>query len=162
MLNMKPPNAWIIAAAIIRDGDRILLIEEERLGKRQLNTPGGRVRPYELPSETAIRETKEETGLDIKVLGLVAVIEGTWPDGANFARFVFEAEKIGGEEKPEKDTKLHWLTMEEILETSHLETAILEIEREMLLDYLRAKKNVIPYFYQCKNDQFYRVDSEFV
>lgn len=159
-VNMKPPNAWIIAAAIVRDGDRILLLEEDRLGSRQLNTPGGRVRSNELPSETAVRELKEETGLDIKVSGLIAVVEGTWSDGANFARFVFEAIKIGGEEKPEKDSRIHWLKLEELLEPSHLTTPILKIESDMLKEYAKAKQRITPYFYQYENEQFRRADTE--
>lgn len=159
---MKPPNAWIIAAAIVRDGDRILLLEEDRLGIRQLNTPGGRVRSGERPSETAVREMKEETGLDIKITSLVAVVEGTWSDGVNFARFVFEAIKISGEEKPEKDARLHWLKLEELLESSRLTTPILKIERDMLQEYARAKQHVTSYFYQYEDGQFHRVDTELI
>ncbi len=155
---MKPPNAWIIAAAIVRDGDRILLLEEDRLGCRQLNTPGGRVRSNERPDETAIREVQEETGLAIKTTGLVAVIEGTWSDGANFARFIFEAVKIGGEEKPEKDSTLHWVHLEELLEPSRLAIPILEIERDMLQAYAKGKQLITPYFYQYKDGAFCRAE----
>jgi 8-oxo-dGTP pyrophosphatase MutT (NUDIX family) len=115
---MKPFNAFVIAAAIVRDGDRIMLLEEERIGKRQLNAPGGRVKPFESPSETAVREVKEETGLDIRLLGLVAVVEGTWSDGGKFAKFIFEAEKVGGAEKAEKDFQIHWLLKEEVLDSN--------------------------------------------
>jgi len=136
---MKPFNAFVVASAIVRDGDRFLFLEEERVGKRQLNAPGGRVRPYDAPSDTAVREVKEETGIDVRLLGLVAVIEGTWSDGGKFAKFVFEAEKIGGAEVAEKDSRIHWLSKEEILDPARRSLPILPIDEAMLKEFLTDK-----------------------
>lgn len=158
---MSTPNAWIIAAAIVRDGDRILLLEEDRLGIRRLNTPGGRVRSGERPADTAIRETKEETGLDIRITGLAAVIEGTWADGANFARFVFEAKKTGGVERAEKTAKIHWVLPEHVLASNALPVPIIAIEKEALQEYVRARKTTTAYFYTYDERGEWKKDSCF-
>lgn len=46
----------------------ILLVHHRRIGAWL--PPGGHIEEYELPHTTAIRETKEETGIDIAVLNL--------------------------------------------------------------------------------------------
>ncbi len=155
---MPAYNAFIIASAIVRDGDRILLIEENRLGGRRLNTPGGRVRPYEAPRATAARKVREETGLDIRVRDLVAVIEGTWSDGGNYARFVYEAELLGGEERAEKDSVLHWVASEQLLRPESLPVPVMTMEEEMLKEYVTDKKRVTSYVYHHRDDQCERVD----
>lgn len=60
-----------IAAAVIRRGDEILLVEQQGPGDPQSAwaLPGGRAEPGELLHEALIREVKEETGLKITQLG---------------------------------------------------------------------------------------------
>lgn len=61
-----------VASLIIKD-DTILL--EQRPNLSYLSLPGGRLKINESTEEALIREIKEETGYDIKVLKLVSVIE---------------------------------------------------------------------------------------
>jgi 8-oxo-dGTP pyrophosphatase MutT (NUDIX family) len=51
--------------------------------------PGGMVQPREHPYETAVRETKEETGLDIRVTSQIAVRHRIYEDGKANVYFVF-------------------------------------------------------------------------
>jgi ADP-ribose pyrophosphatase YjhB (NUDIX family) len=55
-------------------GTQTLLINHHKLGKWV--PPGGKIDPNELPDDAAIRECKEETGLDILLLGETPAIEG--------------------------------------------------------------------------------------
>jgi ADP-ribose pyrophosphatase YjhB (NUDIX family) len=60
------------ASAVVTDEDGRLL-----LGKRTDNNlwtiPGGTMKPGETITETAIREVKEETGIDVEVVSLVGI-----------------------------------------------------------------------------------------
>lgn len=58
------------------------------------NLPGGRLERGELPVETAVRETREETGLEIAVERLVGVYAKTDKDELVF---VFSGKIVGGE-----------------------------------------------------------------
>jgi 8-oxo-dGTP pyrophosphatase MutT (NUDIX family) len=58
-------------AAIFNDDARILLLW--RADDRKWCLPCGWVEPGESPAQAAVRETKEETGLDVEVLGLADV-----------------------------------------------------------------------------------------
>jgi ADP-ribose pyrophosphatase YjhB (NUDIX family) len=71
--------------------DRVLLCH--RRDADVWNLPGGGMQLGELPTETAMRETKEETGLDVKVTRLVGVYS---KPKNNDLVFVFHAEVIGG------------------------------------------------------------------
>ena len=56
------------STAFVTDSDgRILLLWHKRL--QRWMPPGGHVDPDETPEETARRECKEETGLDVEILG---------------------------------------------------------------------------------------------
>lgn len=54
-------------AFIVDSQNRTLLLWHKRL--QRWMPPGGHIDPDELPEETARRECKEETGLDVQILG---------------------------------------------------------------------------------------------
>jgi 8-oxo-dGTP diphosphatase len=55
------------SVAIIKD-DLILMVRQTYKGNTFWTFPGGRIEANEEPIECAIRETKEETGLDIEII----------------------------------------------------------------------------------------------
>ncbi len=57
---------FVAGAFIVRDG-KILFLNHKKLDMWLI--PGGHVESGETPDETAIRETKEETGFEIKIIG---------------------------------------------------------------------------------------------
>ncbi|MFC6722922.1 NUDIX hydrolase [Halobium palmae] len=67
----------LVASVVARTTDEVLLVRE---GKTEVqgtwNLPGGRVEVGEDPAETAVRETEEEVGVDVDLLGLVGVYLG--------------------------------------------------------------------------------------
>lgn len=62
-----------IRAAIFNDRDEILLVREKADGRWAM--PGGWSDVGYTPSEVAVKETKEETGLDVRVERLLAVLD---------------------------------------------------------------------------------------
>lgn len=62
----KARRHFTVAVFVVDDG-RVVLMKHPRLGIWL--PPGGHIEPGELPDEAALREVKEETGLDIVLLG---------------------------------------------------------------------------------------------
>lgn len=97
---------------IVRDEEaRILLVKHADTGS--WTTPGGAIEPEEVPSDSAVRETWEETGLHVRLTRLSGVyggkefvIEYSNGDRTSYAMIVFEAVPIGGELRPDQEETL--------------------------------------------------------
>ena len=58
-------------------GNDVLLIRRAKPPKRgQWSIPGGRIEFGETASAAALRELKEETGINAKLVGLIDVVDG--------------------------------------------------------------------------------------
>lgn len=55
------------ASAIIIDNGKVLLVNHKKLGVWIY--PGGHIEENETPDQTVMREVKEETGLDVEIIG---------------------------------------------------------------------------------------------
>lgn len=80
-------------------GDEVLLIRRgtpPRLGEWSL--PGGRIEPGERAVDAALRELVEETGVEARILGLIDVVDGIFPEaGRHYVLIDYVAEWTGGE-----------------------------------------------------------------
>ena len=65
-----------VGVIVVDDSGRVLL--EKRSDNGMWGLPGGGIEPGESVYETALREVKEETGLDIEITGLVGVYSEPW------------------------------------------------------------------------------------
>lgn len=89
---MLAKNFSIGFQVVVKDGDRVLLTKREDYEVWCL--PGGGIEPGETCTEAAVREMKEETGLDVTITRLVGVYSRPTENCYNL---VYEATIIGGE-----------------------------------------------------------------
>ena len=97
------------------DAGRILAVRPTYLpGEWML--PGGRVERGETPHAAAMRETREETGLDV-VLARLVLFDAHEPRDVSF---VYAGRVVGGELEPQlgEIAEAGWLDREEIARTS--------------------------------------------
>jgi 8-oxo-dGTP diphosphatase len=93
--------------------EKILMVCNRRSSGLSWSLPGGSREPGETLTETVVRETREETGLDVVVEGVVAVGERLRNSHVLIATFV--AKVIGGEARLQNDeevVKVEWATFE--------------------------------------------------
>ena len=89
---MLPPKHIVSAATIVLNEQKeLLLIKGPRRGWEM---PGGQVEEGESLKDAAIRETKEETGIDIEVLKFCGVYQNV---SDSICNTLFLGKPIGGE-----------------------------------------------------------------
>jgi 8-oxo-dGTP pyrophosphatase MutT (NUDIX family) len=107
-----------VATVVVADG-RLLCVEERVNGRLVINQPAGHLEPDESLLEAALRETREETGWDVRLTAFLGAYQWKAPETErHYLRFAFAAE-------PERHDPAHplddgivqalWLTPDELL-----------------------------------------------
>ena len=75
-----PPKRVICVGAVVLKDERVLLIRQAKGTslEGQWSVPWGVVEDGEYPSKAALRETKEEAGVDAEIIGLLGVQNVSW------------------------------------------------------------------------------------
>ena len=80
------------AAIVLLQDNKLALIERQRAGMHYFTFPGGHVEAGETPEQAAVREAREELGLDVSIQRLLAEI--WWHDRPQYYYLV---EVVGGD-----------------------------------------------------------------
>ena len=116
------PSRPVLGVGVVvwRD-DRVLLIRRGHAPRKgEWGLPGGMQHLGETIMETAVREVREETGLDIVPLGIVTALDAITRDASHKIEYHYTiievfAESTEGEATPRDDAEdARWVTLEEI------------------------------------------------
>jgi 8-oxo-dGTP pyrophosphatase MutT (NUDIX family) len=105
------------AGAVVLDHQgRLLVVLRGRAPARgRWSLPAGSVEPGESTQEAAVREVREETGLEVEVTGLAGQLTWRDGDGGGFAITDHLARVTGGDQRPGDDADaLRWVTRSEL------------------------------------------------
>lgn len=126
----------VICGAVLEKDRKILMVQEKKpycYGK--WNLPTGKLELNKSILQNTVKEVKEETGYDVKLIDLIGVYNYISSRSQNLTRFQFRCKIIGGEESFPKEELLaiKWFTKEEIdtmpdenLRSAYVIRAILE------------------------------------
>lgn len=108
------PTEQAVLCFVFRDPE-VLLIEKLRgLGAGKVNAPGGRIDPGETAVQAAIRETKEEVGVDCRDVEQVGELHFQFTDGYSLLGFVFRTSVFSGDPYPTDEAIPFWSLINEI------------------------------------------------
>ena len=122
----------------IRKAVRCYLIEEDKVvaikykeGHKKAEyyeIPGGKREEGESPEQTAIREMKEETGIDIKNLKHKGIITIEYPD-KKFIFDVFISNEYKGKPQEFKENTSEWINIKELLQKEKILSNVMILDR---------------------------------
>jgi 8-oxo-dGTP diphosphatase len=132
-------KATLFSLAVVVDGDRFLLVEElDQDGRQVWFLPAGGVKAGEGFIDAAIRETREEAGIDIEIQGLLGGDQVLMEDGVTTRiRLVFLSKPVGGELKSHQDReslRAAWFGLDEI--------AGLVLRHQEVMDWIQMAEQV--------------------
>ena len=106
-----------VATVVVRDG-RLLCVEERANGYLVINQPAGHLEPDESLVEAAVRETREETGWNVRITHVVGAYQWKATEtGRHYLRFAFAAEPLShdpGRTLDEGIVQAVWMTPVEL------------------------------------------------
>jgi ADP-ribose pyrophosphatase YjhB (NUDIX family) len=115
-ISMNQNHILVASTAIQQEGRLLMIKEHKNQAGPAWNFPSGRVEPGEDIIAAARRETREETGLDIEILGSTGFYQFTSRTGHPILLFHFIADIAGGSIQLENGiTEYKWMTAREIL-----------------------------------------------
>ena len=83
-----PRRPWTAVGGIVFRRDDVLLIRSRKAAIRgKWTLPGGAQDVGETIFETAIREVREETGIEIRPMGIITAVDSIWRDDAGRPKY---------------------------------------------------------------------------
>jgi 8-oxo-dGTP diphosphatase len=102
-----------VGAVVTDPAGRVLLCQQSQ-GHRLWSLPGGKIRSGESPVAAAIRDIREETGLETEIVDLVGIYQLTGDtcgeDLPDVLMYVFRGTADGGEATVNSPGRIRWLS----------------------------------------------------
>ena len=106
-------NTELTVLCLIQDGNRVLLQNRVKEDWKGYTLPGGHVEPGESFVDAVIRETKEETGLDILRPRLAGVKQFPIENG-RYIVFLFKATEFSGDVVSSEEGDMEWIDIDNL------------------------------------------------
>ncbi len=123
---------------MVRDGDRVLVINRNDPGWPGLAFPGGHVEAGEAFADSVIREVYEETGLTIEQPRLCGIKQFRTEENSRYIVLLYRTDKYEGELISSGEGEVFWLTLEQLDQyplTPHFEQVVEVMLRDDLSEF---------------------------
>ena len=112
----------VTVATIVENQGRFLMVEEMADDRAVFNQPAGHLEADESLIQAALRETREETGGEVELTGVIGIYLYTAPsNGITYQRVCFSAKplrQIAGSVLDHGIIGARWMTRQELAENS--------------------------------------------
>ncbi len=92
----------------------LLAMKKVRFGKGRWNGMGGKVHPEETPKQAAMREVKEEVGLDVTLNNPVGTLTFHNSSKGDWTVHVFATDQFSGVERETEEMQPQWFNIDNV------------------------------------------------
>ncbi|HEY0332208.1 MAG TPA: NUDIX hydrolase [Stenotrophomonas sp.] len=117
MAQVRPDAPHVTVATVVARNGRLLVVEERIDGALVINQPAGHLEPGESLQDAAVRETREETGWDVRLTAFIGCYQWQAGNGEHYLRFAFAAEPVSHDPAQPLDTGIEravWMSAGEL------------------------------------------------
>lgn len=111
-------HAHVTVATVVERNGRFLMVQERAEGRTVINQPAGHLDEGESLADAAVRETREETGWQVDIQGLIGASLYKAANGVTYYRTSFYANPVAEIPNAELDSEIIqplWLSRAELL-----------------------------------------------
>ena len=134
----RSESAVFTNMCMVRDGDRVLVINRNDPGWPGLAFPGGHVEKGEAFADSVIREVYEETGLTIEQPRLCGIKQFRTEENSRYIVLLYRTDKFEGQLISSSEGEVFWLTLEQLDQyplTPHFEQVVEVMLRDDLSEF---------------------------
>ena len=137
----KKPIRKAVRCYLIKDNE-VVVTKYKKGNKKEgyYDIPGGKIEEGESPKQTAIREMKEETGIEIQNLKYKGIMTIEYPDRL-FIFDTFITKEYEGEPQEFEENTSEWIDIDELLKKEKILSNIILLDKFLIKGLIDDNRN---------------------
>lgn len=138
---MDKPIRKAVRCYLIKDNE-VVVTKYKKGNKKEgyYDIPGGKIEEGETPKQTAIREMKEETGIEIQNLKYKGIMTIEYPDRL-FIFDTFITKEYEGEPQEFEENTSEWIDIDELLKKEKILSNIILLDKFLIKGLIDDNRN---------------------
>ena len=138
---MDKPIRKAVRCYLIKDNE-VVVTKYKKGNKKEgyYDIPGGKIEEGESPKQTAIREMKEETGIEIQNLKYKGIMTIEYPDRL-FIFDTFISKEYEGEPQEFEENTSEWIDIDELLKKEKILSNIILLDKFLIKGLIDDNRN---------------------
>lgn len=155
---MDKPIRKAVRCYLIKDNE-VVVTKYKKGNKKEgyYDIPGGKIEEGENPKQTAIREMKEETGINIQNLKYKGIMTIEYPD----RMFIFDtyiSKEYEGEPQEFEENTSEWIDIDELLKKEKILSNIILLDKFLIKGLIDDNRNFNLHIKVDEQENILRID----
>lgn len=155
---MDKPIRKAVRCYLIKDNE-VVVTKYKKGNKKEgyYDIPGGKIEEGETPKQTAIREMKEETGIEIQNLKYKGIMTIEYPDRM-FIFDTFISKEYEGEPQEFEENTSEWIDIDELLKKEKILSNIILLDKFLIKGLIDDNRNFNLYIKADEQENILGID----
>ena len=155
---MDKPIRKAVRCYLIKDNE-VVVTKYKKGNKKEgyYDIPGGKIEEWENPKQTAIREMKEETGIEIQNLKYKGIMTIEYPNRM-FIFDTFISKEYEGEPQEFEENTSEWIDIDELLKKEKILSNIILLDKFLIKGLIDDNRNFNLHIKVDEQENILRID----